>query len=203
MPLSSKPLKFGHFVQSYSLQIRMFISFIEKYNNEIDNIMKLMCKIVTEHADETFAKQIRLLETIPGVGFLSAVTVVCEIGDFSVFKSPKQLFAYFGLDPAVRQSGNWGGTNDKISKRGSAFARRAIFAIALVGVSVNRGGIANNAVLRDYYLEKCKSKLKMVALGAAMHKVCNIIFAVLRDMKPFEIITKSQHISSWNNRLAT
>ena len=44
------------------------------------------------------------MQTIPGVGFLFAVTLVCEIGDLSAFRWPKQLFAYFGLDPAVRQS---------------------------------------------------------------------------------------------------
>jgi hypothetical protein len=37
--------------------------------------------------------QIHLIETFKGVGFLSAATVMCEVGDFSVFKSPKQLFA--------------------------------------------------------------------------------------------------------------
>jgi hypothetical protein len=30
-------------------------------------------------------------------------TVMCKIGDFSVFKSPWQLFAYFGLDPCREQ----------------------------------------------------------------------------------------------------
>ena len=33
----------------------------------------------------------------------------------------------------------------------------------------------------------------MVAVGAVMHKICNIIFAMLRDNKPFEIITLKEH----------
>jgi hypothetical protein len=37
----------------------------------------------------------------------------------------------------------------------------------------------------------------MVALGAVMHKVCNIIFAVLRDNKPFTIITLEQHMQNY------
>lgn len=158
-----------------------------------------MHKLADEHADETFGRQIRLIETIPGAGFLSAVTVICEIGDFSVFKSPKQLFAYFALDPEVKQSGNFTGTNVKMSKRGSSIARRAIFTMALVGIGVNRKGVANNPVLREYYLNKWKSKLKMVALGAVMHKVCNIIFAVLRDNKPFTVITPEQHIQNYQS----
>ena len=184
---------FGYFVPSNAAQIRIYVSFIKKYDEEIAGVLASMHKLTDACSDEIFVKQIRLIETIPGAGFLSAVTVMCEIGDFSVFKSPKQMFAYFGLDPAVKQSGNFTGTNVKMSKRGSSIARRAIFTIALVGIGLTRKGDANNPVLRDYYLHKCKSKLKMVALGAVMHKVCNIIFAVLRDNKPFAIITPDQH----------
>jgi hypothetical protein len=55
----------------------------------------------------------------------------------------------------------------------------------------------------DYYQAKCKSKPKMVALGAVMHKVCNIIFAILRDEKAFEIITPSKHNENYQlQRLA-
>jgi transposase len=188
---------FGYFVPSNSTQIGLCVSFIKKYDEEIENVLASMHKLVDAHSGEPFVRQIRLVETIPGAGFLSAVTVVCEIGDFSVFKSPKQLFAYFGLDPAVKQSGNFTGTNVKMSKRGSSVARRAIYTISLVGVGLTRKGVANNPVLRDYYLHKCKSKLKMVALGAVMHKVCNIIFAVLRDNRAFSLITPEQHIQSY------
>nr|WP_242947273.1 IS110 family transposase [Clostridium haemolyticum] len=40
-----------------------------------------------------------------------------EIRDFSAFNSPKQLFAYFGLDPAVKQSGKFNSTQVNMSKR--------------------------------------------------------------------------------------
>ena len=190
---------FGHFVSSNSIQIRLYVSHIKKYDEDIADVLASMHKLVDEHSDETFVKQIRLVETIPGAGFLSAATVICEIGDFSVFKSPKQLFAYFGLDPAVKQSGNFTGTKVKMSKRGSAVARRAIHTIALVGVGLTCKGAANNPVLREYYLRKCQSKLKMVALGAVMHKVCNIIFAVLRDNTAFTLITPEQHVQNYES----
>ena len=188
---------FGYFVPSNSTQIRLYVSFIKKYDEEIASVLASMHKLVKEHADEDFVRQIHLIETIPGAGFLSAVTVLCEIGDFSVFAKPKQLFAYFGLDPAVKQSGNFIGTNVKMSKRGSSIARRAIYTIALCSVGLTRKGVANNPVLRDYYLHKCKSKLKMVALGSVMHKVCNIIFAVLRDNRAFSLITPEQHTQNY------
>lgn len=184
---------FGHGLSSNFKLIRLCVSFIKTYDAEIDSILADMHDLVDACPDENLAKQIKLVESIKGAGFLSAVTVVCEMGDFSVFNSPKQLFAYFGLDPAVKQSGKFTGTNVKMSKRGSPIARRAIHTIALVSIGLTRKGDANNPVLRDYYLEKCKSKLKLVALGAVMHKVCNIIFAVLRDKKEFVITSPEQH----------
>ena len=152
-----------------------------------------MNELAAANADEPFVKQIRLIESIKGAGFLSAVTVMCEIGDFSAFKLPKQLFAFFGLDPDVKQSGNFTGTKHKMSKRGSAIARRAIHTIATVNIGKSKKGVPHNPVLSAYYHEKCKSKPKMTALGAVMHKVCNIIFAVLRDNKEFAIIPPEEH----------
>jgi len=153
-----------------------------------------MKKFADDNSDELFVKQIRLIETIPGAGFLSAAALMAEIGDFFAFNSPKHLFAYFGLDPSVKRSGNFVGTKNKMSKRGSAIARRAIHTISIVSIGKTRAGYFNNPVLRRYYDDKCKSKPKLVALGAVAHKVCNIIFAVLRDNKPFAVISKDDHI---------
>ena len=44
-------------------------------------------------------KNVELLSSIPGIGFWISMVLVSEIGDFSVFHHPKQLAAYFGLDP--------------------------------------------------------------------------------------------------------
>ena len=184
---------FGYSVNSNFKRILLYIRFIRQYNEEIEAILTDMNDIVESNEDTAFVKQIRLIESFKGAGFLSAVSLMCEIGDFSAFKSPKQLFAYFGLDPAVKQSGKFNGTDVKMSKRGSRIARRVIHTMALVSIALNRNGSANNPVLRNYYLKKCQSKPKMVALGAIMHKVCNIVFAILRDEKEFKIITPEEH----------
>jgi len=188
---------FGHFVSSNAFQIRSCVSFIKRYDETISMVLLQIRELLDHHSDKEFVRQIHLIESIPGAGFLTAVTVIAEIGDFSAFTSPKQLFAFFGLDPAVKQSGKFVGTQVKMSKRGSAIARRAIYTIALVSIGVNRKGVVNNHVLRDCYLLKCKSKPKMVALGVIMHKVCNIIFAILRDCKEFCIITPQEHKANY------
>lgn len=171
----------------------MHIALIEIFNEKIDSILSKIKEFVEKNRNEEFVKQIQYLESIPGVGFLSAVTLMCEIGDFSAFSKPKQLFAYFGVDPSVNESGKFKGTENTMSKRGSRIGRRVLYAIALASVRTKRNGDAINPVLRDYYQDKKQSKPKNVALGAIMHKISNIIFAVLRDSKCFELKTPLQH----------
>ena len=173
-------------------------SFIRKYDEEINNILESLHELVDANEDTDFVKQIHLINTFKGAGFLSAVSIIGEIGDFSAFSKPKQLFAYFGLDPAVKQSGKFEGTKVQMSKRGSAIARRVIHTLTLQSIRISRNGEAKNPVLREYYLKKCDSKPKLVAMGAVSHKVCNMIFAILRDNKPFKIIAPQEHIKQYN-----
>lgn len=56
-----------------------------------------------------------------------------------------------------------------------------------------------NPILRDYCLKKCVAKPKMMALGVIMHKVCNIVFALLRNEKEFQIITLEEHQKNYLN----
>ena len=152
-----------------------------------------MRNLIIKYADDIVVKQIKLLESIPGIGFLSAVTLICEIGDISLFNSPKKLFAYFGLDPSVYQSGNFTSRSGKISKRGSRIARRTLYMVSIVNIGVSRNKKPNNPVIYDFYRYKCQSKAKKVSLCAVMHKLCNIIFAVLRDNKDFVLTTAEEH----------
>ena len=65
----------------------------------------------------------RRLMTVPGVNVICAATFLAAIGDVRRFRSPRQLVAYLGLDPRVRQSGTEPARSGRISKRGSASAR--------------------------------------------------------------------------------
>jgi transposase len=76
----------------------------------------------------------RRLMSIPGVGAGVAVTLMAAIGDISRFSSPRQLVAYLGLDPKVRQSGDEPARHGRISKRGNAQARSVLVEAAWVAV---------------------------------------------------------------------
>lgn len=110
---------FGCSIESIYFNISLTLDQIEALDKSLKVILQRIQTFVADHPDDPFVEQIHLLDSINGVGFLSAVTIMCEIGDFSVFKSPKQLFAYFSMDPKVNESGKFKGTECPMSKRGS------------------------------------------------------------------------------------
>ncbi len=160
----------------------------------LQNIRQIGQNIKALVKQETYIQQnFLLLQTIPGIGFNSALVILSEIGDFSLFRKPKQLAAYFGLDLGERQSGKFRGSKNKMSKRGSSQVRAALHMAAVNSVAVQKKRPVCNPVLAAYYEEKCKSKPGKVAMCAVMHKISNIIFAVLRDQKPFELCQPHEH----------
>ncbi len=185
---------FGRALPSNAVRIRLYVDTYQEYQKHLDTLLKALHETVEKLQDTLIYDQICLLQSLRGIGFLSAVVLIAEMGDFKLFSSPKKLYAYFGLDPAVKQSGKLNGDKVHMSKRGSSLARRILHMAALNNVKVSKGsGTPVNPVIYDYYTQKCTGKKKPVAMGAVMHKICNIIFAMLRDKKPFEIITPEEH----------
>lgn len=186
-----------------SMKINFHLDGIENLQNSLKGIeSKLREMVDSSDFPERIRKRIELLDNMPGIGFMTAVTLIAEIGDFDMFKSPKAFTAFFGLDPSVNQSGKFTGDRNRISKRGTRFGRRVLFTVALSSIRTTRNGDAINPVLRDYYAMKCVNKKKKVALIAVMHKLLHYIFAVLRDEKPFEIRSPEEH-QAWRTAKAT
>lgn len=61
----------------------------------------------------------QVITTIPGIGDTLGAIILSEIGDIHRFDAPNKLVAFAGLDFKVTQSGEFSGTRQKISKRGS------------------------------------------------------------------------------------
>jgi transposase len=181
------------------------ISMVKSLGNALKKIIVAIQELLEADASKdlpVLSLTVELLCSIPGIGFISAATILAEIGNFSSFSKPKKLVAYFGMDPSVKQSGQFEGTQNRISKRGSRLLRRVLFITALANIRKKRGGSEYNPVLYDFYRKKCSNKPKMVALGAVMHKIIYIIFAVLRDKKPFELRRPEEHAKTLNTRAA-
>jgi transposase len=128
----------------------------------------------------TYLKAIpNCLTTISGVGAILAAALLGEIGDIHRFKNAKALVAYAGLDPSVLQSGEFTAKKAHLSKRGSTHLRRAIW---LASAAATRSDPALRALLQRKMAE---GKPYHVALGAVANKLLHIIYAVLRDNKPY------------------
>ncbi len=181
------------------LKIQYHLDGIETFQANLDGLKEqITAMIFSDGFPEKVRNAIVLLEAMPGIGFLTAATLMAEIGDFSRFHSPKALVAFFGIDPSVNQSGKFNGDRNKISKRGTRFGRRVLFTAALASIRTTCKGDPINPILRDYYHKKCQNKKKKVALVAVMHKLLHYIFAVLRDQKPFEFRSPEDH-QSWRS----
>ena len=157
---------------AFSFQLKQLIDRMNFLDKQIE---ALDCQIL-----EYYEKFDCYLHTIPGIGIIGAATILAEIGDISRFKNSSALVAFAGIDPTVRQSGEFNSTHNHMSKRGSPYLRHAIF-LAATTCSFH------NSPLNAYYKKKRdQGKHHLTATGAVARKLTTVIYAVLRDSKPYE-----------------
>ena len=157
---------------AFSFQLKQLIDRMNFLDKQIE---ALDCQIL-----EYYEKFDCYLHTIPGIGIIGAATILAEIGDISRFKNSSALVAFAGIDPTVRQSGEFNSTHNHMSKRGSPYLRHAIF-LAATTCSFH------NSPLNAYYKKKrAQGKHHLTATGAVARKLTTVIYAVLRDSKPYE-----------------
>lgn len=89
---------------------------------EVDNILKTILTQMKELARNL--KEYPIVRAMGGVGDVLAPKLIAEIGDVKRFHSGKALIAYAGIDAPPYQSGQFIGTNRRISKRGSSTLRK-------------------------------------------------------------------------------
>jgi transposase len=124
-------------------------------------------------------KEQYLLESIPGIGPITAASFISEVGDISRFKKPEQLVAYAGIDPRVHQSGTSVNGKGYISKRGNKILRTRLFNAASVAV------LYDNMFKEFFRKKKDEGKPYRVALVATMRKMTHVIHAVWTRGTPF------------------
>jgi hypothetical protein len=157
---------------AFSFQLKQLIDRMNFLDKQIE---ALDCQIL-----EYYEKFDCYLHSIPGIGMIGAATILAEIGDISRFKNSSSLIAFAGIDPTVRQSGEFNSTHNHMSKRGSPYLRHAIF-LAATTCSFH------NSPLNAYYKKKRdQGKHHLTATGAVARKLTTVIYAVLRDSKPYE-----------------
>jgi transposase len=130
-----------------------------------------------------------LLLSISGVGEVTASTIVTEIGDVERFSTSKQLVAFTRLDPSVFESRKFKASNNRISKRGSAYLRNTIYQATVAAVTKRKNG-PSNPLLFEYYSKKLEEgKPTRVALIATCNKLIRMIYGILKNKQPFDVTT--------------
>jgi transposase len=123
-------------------------------------------------------KQVRLLESINGMGTRAAVLLLCFIEDVNRFGSAKQMAAFFGVQPRVKSSGD-GAYRTKMSKQGNPLVRRELYLLAF-------RMLQTEPYLKAIYA-KCRKKAMNhdAALGVLMHKLVRMIYGMLKNNQAF------------------
>ena len=103
---------------SISLHVIQLIELIELYDKQIKDI-------VTKIADTVDKLDTKLL-SVPGISIIACAIILGETNNFNNFSDSTKLLAFAGLDPKIRQSGNFNASSCRMSKKGSPYLRYAL-----------------------------------------------------------------------------
>jgi transposase len=123
-----------------------------------------------------------LLKTIPGVGPVTVEVVLSELGDITRFRNAKTVCAYAGLAPVVRQSGGKKAKELAISKQGSGLLRWAL-------VEASWRIVYTSPKWQRTYERIAKRAGGKRAIVAVARKLLCVVYAMLRTMIPYKILT--------------
>ena len=153
----------GYLDDNSDLLISTYISIYNDFNNQIDPIDKQISTIIKELNP-------RML-SIPGLGEISAASILSEYGDITKFSSPNKMLAFAGLEPSVIQSGTLQ-SNGKMVKHGSGHLRYSIMNSATIILRYS-------PTFYDYYLKKrSEGKCHRVALSHVCKKLIRVIYSL-------------------------
>lgn len=133
-------------------------------------------KIITKNCS---LPEVEVLKTLPGIGDISAIGLMLEIGSVERFATAKKQASFFGLHPIFKKSGD-GSWGFQMSKKGRVVPRQILYMVAMVAIQCN-------PLIKEIYLKHTeKGMKKKAALGVCMHKICRIIYGMLKHNKGFD-----------------
>ena len=127
------------------------------------------------------------LDTIPGIGAVTAAVLTAFMLDIDRFATPGKLVAFFGTLPievssGVDRDGQPRGPNRRImSRRGNDLVRRYLWMAAL-------SAVRHNPAVRALYARVVAQhpQEKAIAIGHGMRKLLHLVFAVWKTGRPFD-----------------
>lgn len=159
----------------------------ELHKKLVGDMKKALAKIedmirrhVEAHANLQAA--VERLDTIPGVAFTTAATILGELGDLTRFLTSRSLSAFAGTSPRLFESGESVKGKTRMCKQGSPRARQALYLACLAALRVK----TPNSLSIFYQSLVAKGKPKMSAIGAMMRKMLVLMRALLVEQTDYD-----------------
>lgn len=156
-------------------RLKQRIRLLNKQETEI----KKEISVLTKEEKET-KKAVKLISTIPGVGELTAATILAETNGFELIRNKRQLTSYAGLDVREKQSGTSVNGKSRISKRGNKYLRKALHMPALSAIRYNEAHKGLFARLVS------KHGIKMKGAVAVQRKILELSYILFKNQQPYD-----------------
>lgn len=145
---------------------------IKYLNKQIVSIEKELKDIVSK--DNYVSEKVSKITTIPGIAFLTAITVIAETNGFNNITSISQLSSYAGYDVSIKESGKWKG-KARISKKGNSHIRKAMYMPFLSSIQFTE-------TYRVFYDRVNKKKVSGLIAGTAIQrKLLGLIYTLWKN----------------------
>ncbi len=171
----------GPFTKEFIQQVRAIEDTkVQGYLRLIDSLNQEVRTASSEISREAMSNEdARLLMTIPGISFYSALLIASEIGDVNRFADSDGLVAYAGLVPSTHSSG---GTtyHGRITKTGSPFLRWVLNQCARANIRTEPDG-----TVASFYKRLVRKKGGAKSAVAASAKLLRIVYCVLKERRPY------------------
>src|SRR5574344_2239478 len=149
---------------------------IENYEKETNNIkVKLI-----EYGKQS--KYFNKINSIFGLGEFTTSLIIAELGDINRFNNIKELTAYCGLDPSIKQSGKSINIKGPISKSGNKYMRKLLFVCILNIVRLASKCHVENDIEIYYRKKRNEGKHHYVATIDSCTKLLRQIFALCKQL---------------------
>lgn len=130
--------------------------------------------------DKDVSESVKLISSVPGVGVLTAATILSETNGFELITNKRQLASYAGLDVQEKQSGTSVKGKPRISKKGNKHLRKAMHLPALAAIQHDERYKAIFARLVQ------KHGIKMKAAVAVQRKILELTYTVFKTNKSYD-----------------
>jgi transposase len=144
---------------------------------EVDKTLALILAQMQELAKSV--KEYAVVREMGGVGDILAPRLIAEIGDVRRFHSGKALVAYAGIDAPPYQSGQFTGTKQQISKRGSSVLRKTGYEVMKCLKATKP---KDDAVYMFMLKKESEGKALKVAKIAGLNKFLRIYYARVKEV---------------------